>query len=553
LTTACLFLGFSFSGSGNFLLSWVIIYIPVFSDGFGNAKPLRMGLYNRVFWFLFLGGLWSISLLFTRKYEKGILGSVICNIKKLYLPVLGALLLLLSVNHYRNQPFYNKAPPEVNWEEVGNIQEYNEGLIVSSITAAVKPDFGRGTLFGAITYILDKDSAYGKKGMVINSGYTLYSITADGKKIEFTDLANDTFTLKNIVFDIPNETTELKIEYGGYPMLWGAYKTHMGGPEVSRKYVELWNYSLIPYLFCKTNTEVSIVLPDTLSLISISLNETVKEVVDNGDGTKTWILINPYDSIDIYAADYVGRTVNTASMSAEFYYHRNFHRLLEENGIDEVLTDVFNFCTDHFGPLNYLQNNHLKLIQTTAFNFGGGATPGVSNMSETTFSIYSLTDPWKGAAGKEILAHEIIHQWWGLNRMIMDDDDNLEWTSEGLTVYSTYRLYKEKYGEAYGQKNYVDKWKQAVEEMNRNFYRRHPEYLDIMPENFAATIRVNEQQVLRYSLMPLEIYRAAELAGGEKAMDEILAALSQSNNYEQLTFQEFLDACGLTREAIKIE
>jgi hypothetical protein len=89
--------------------------------------------------------------------------------------------------------------------------------------------------------------------------------------------------------------------------------------------------------------------------------------------------------------------------------------------------------------------------------------------------------------------------------------------------------------------------------MNRNFYRRHPEYLDIMPENFAANIRVSEDQVLRYSFMPLMIYRAAELVGGEKAMDEILATLSQAENYDQLTFQEFLDACGLTEWALKIE
>lgn len=40
--------------------------------------------------------------------------------------------------------------------------------------------------------------------------------------------------------------------------------------------------------------------------------------------------------------------------------------------------------------------------------------------------------------GKEILAHEIIHQWWGLNRMIWENPDTPEWTSEGLTVYSTY-------------------------------------------------------------------------------------------------------------------
>jgi hypothetical protein len=553
LTIACLLLGFSFFVSGDFLLSWVIINIQIFSDGFGNAKPLRMGLYNRVFWFLFLGGAWSISLLFTRKYEKGPFGSVMCNSKKWYLPVLGALLLLLGVNHYRNQPFYNKAPLEVDFDKLDSIREYNEGFIAKSITAAVKLNFNRGTLFGEITYILDEGSSYGKKGMAINSGYTLHSITADGKLIGFTDLANDTFTNKNILFDIPNGTKELKIKYGGYPMMWGAAKPYMGGSEISPRYVELWNNSLIPNMFCRTGVEASIVLPYNLFLLPVSLVGTIKKVINNGDGTKTWILINPYDAIDIYAADYVARTVNSDSMSAEFYYHRNFQKLLEENGIDEVLADVFNFCTGRFGPLQYLQDNHLKLIQTTAFNFGGGATPGVSNMSETSFSIYSLTDPRKGAAGKEILAHEIIHQWWGLNRMIWDNPDYPAWTAEGLTVYSTYRLYKEKYGEEYGRINYVDKWEQAVEQMNRNFYRRHPEYLDIMPEQFAAGLRVGEIEVLKYSLMPLMIYRATELVGGEKAMDEILAGLAQSNNYEHLSFQEFLTACGLTEEMIRID
>jgi len=55
---------------------------------------------------------------------------------------------------------------------------------------------------------------------------------------------------------------------------------------------------------------------------------------------------------------------------------------------------------------------------------------------------------------------------------------------------------------------------------------------------------------LKYSLMPLMIYRATELVGGEKAMDEILAGLAQSNNHEQLSLQEFLTACGLTENRL---
>jgi hypothetical protein len=292
-------------------------------------------------------------------------------------------------------------------------------------------------------------------------------------------------------------------------------------------------------------------MPDNFTLLPLS--GIIDSVIDNMDGTKTWILTNSYDSFDIYASDYASKIVNAETMSAEFYYHRMFSDILERNSVEEVLGDVFNYSTRRFGPLSYLENGTLKLIQSTVFNFGGGAVSGVSEMSETTFSIYSLSDPWKGAAGKEILAHEIIHQWWGLNRMIWENPDFPEWTAEGLTVYSTYRLYKEKYGEEYGRRNYIEKWKTAVEIMRRNFYYRHPEYLDIMPKSFADRLRINEIETRKYSLMPLMIYKAEQLVGGEEAMDAILTALSTSNNDEQLAFQEFLDACGLTKEDIYID
>ncbi len=114
-------------------------------------------------------------------------------------------------------------------------------------------------------------------------------------------------------------------------------------------------------------------------------------------------------------------------------------------------------------------------------------------------------------------------------------------------------MYKEKYGDEYGQKYYVDRWKEEVEKMNRNFYRRHPEYLDIMPKEYAARIRANDLEVAMYSLMPLKIYQAAQLVGGEEAMDLILARLASSNIGSFLTYQEFLDACGLTEEDLELE
>ncbi|MCL2007344.1 MAG: hypothetical protein FWG77_04590, partial [Treponema sp.] len=450
LCLACMFLSFYFFSSGDILLTWIITNIPVFSDGFGNSRPLRMGLYNRLFWFMFLTGAWIISLLCTRRYEKGIFASIIFNCRKRYLPVLGTLLLVLSLSLYRNQPFFNDAPLETDWSSIFSVHEYNEELSILSATAHIRPDFNRGTLFGEIKYTIDDSSAGGIKRMNINSGLSVYSMTADANPIAFTDLNNDQFLTKNIEFDIPEGTKELVVEYGGYPMLWGASKLGFLGVEISRNNVELRVSSLIPDLrLNNTRVSVNIVLPDNFIPLPSSLNVLVGNNIDNGDGTKTWAIIHPsVDYIEIFAADYLSRSIRTGGINVEFFYHRNFHSLLEEHGIDEVLSDVFTFCIERFGPLHFLNDNYLRLIMTSAYNFGGGAVPGISDMSETTFSIYSLTDPWKGATGMEILAHEIIHQWWGLNRVIWDHyDDFPAWTSEGLTVYSTYRLYKEKYGE----------------------------------------------------------------------------------------------------------
>ena len=60
----------------------------------------------------------------------------------------------------------------------------------------------------------------------------------------------------------------------------------------------------------------------------------------------------------------------------------------------------------------------------------------------------------------------------------------------------------------------------------------------------------------RYSEMPLKILKAEELVGGEAAMDELLHGLFNREldpMYPYLTYQEFLDACGLTEEDLTLD
>ena len=111
---------------------------------------------------------------------------------------------------------------------------------------------------------------------------------------------------------------------------------------------------------------------------------------------------------------------------------------------------MFDYCTEHYGPLSFYGDGTMKLIEIC--NVGGGyAAAGASVMGEESFNEQGLKDPLKGAGGSEVLAHEIVHQWWGLGNMFAPESYTDVWSAEGLTVYTTYRMMKEQYGEAYAK------------------------------------------------------------------------------------------------------
>ena len=84
---------------------------------------------------------------------------------------------------------------------------------------------------------------------------------------------------------------------------------------------------------------------------------------------------------------------------------------------------------------------------------------------------------------------------------------------------------------------------------------RHPEYLEILPEEERLRISNSLSGVRQYSEMPLKLLKAEQLVGGEEAMDQILHELFNREvdpMYPYLTYDEFLRACGLTEEALNL-
>ena len=88
-----------------------------------------------------------------------------------------------------------------------------------------------------------------------------------------------------------------------------------------------------------------------------------------------------------------------------------------------------------------------------------------------------------------------------------------------------------------------------------DFYVRNPDYLKNLPEDKQLEIRGNLAYVRQYCEMPLKILKAEQLVGGEQAMDTILNNLFNREldpMYPYLSYQDFLEACGLKEEDLNL-
>ena len=175
--------------------------------------------------------------------------------------------------------------------------------------------------------------------------------------------------------------------------------------------------------------------------------------------------------------------------------------------------------------------------------------------NEQDSTAANLGDSSKGAAAGEVMIHELVHQWWGLGNMFDTAEEDSPWSAEGLTVYTTYRIVKALYGEEYAREHYIDQWQQAVDDYYLNFYVRNPAYLQMLPEEERLQISNSLRYVRQYCEMPLKILKAEHLVGGEQAMDTILNSLFNREldpMYPYLSYQDFLEACGLKEEDLNL-
>lgn len=556
LYAALAYISFSRFAERNYFLQWLNPTVGAYSDGFPDIWFLRLGAYTRLAWLCISAGAWTLSLICRRKYQKGLAGSFVRGLRKIYLPASTAALAVTGAVLWNVQPFIGRGSDEFEPE---NENVYNHRVeTVTAINYSFKLNPVLGTLSGKAEYLLTTP-AEGENVLRLNAGYKVKSMTYGGEPVSFRTVKEDINGQYDTYFELPDKSYQkLIIEYGGFTTNARCYMPSVFN-SIGVNYVFLDNSGCVPYLSdyggCgKVNIEVT--LPD--SLTPFIEHQQLSSFTDNGDGTKTYRTTLNIDYIyNLIAGNYVTDEFSSDDYNFKFIYNDVYRSVVDEFDIRQSICDVFDYCTEHYGKPQYIggKDDPFTLFQLSSMRSGGYAVDGMSTWFEDTISPNTLSDPNRGANATEIFIHEMIHQWWGGVGMWCEDDGL--WSAEGLTVYSTYRIVKEKYGEIYAKQYYVDEWKKTVDEQDRNFYNRRPEYLEKLPEHYREQLSAVNKGVNLYSRMPLMILKAEELLGGEEQMDAVLKQMFTDYNklkdQYHITYKEFLDYCGLTEEDLRLD
>jgi len=563
LYAACVYFCFSRYAINDYFFRWINPLVLTYSDGFSSLYYLRIAFYTRIMWLALAGGLWIFSLLCIRRYQKNLALSFLRGLKKVYLSITAVALLSAGTLLWIRQPFVDHGPAEwdMGWRNEFYKNVFNEVTVTYRLTA--KPITGRW--HGIAEYIMASGSAQ-TISMGLNPGYSILRITCDSEDIDFISTSEIGTDERRTIFTLTADGWKtLTIEYEGYPTMLRCFAPFNWGHEITNKYIFLNNAGSIPMLYGLSIPD-SVTIPDTYTLelklpgtlIPIADHKVLTDFTENDDGTKTWTAESDY-GLWLMAGDYIVEPFYAAGINVDFIYNRKYQKNMREFNIPASIAEVLTYCTERLGPLEWAGDNNLMMVQRSAIFDGGNAGKGWVEWGESYFTASNLSDPFKGANASEVFIHEMIHQWWGgLGVWCGSEWEALidePWSEEGLTVYYTYRLMKDKYGDAYAKKYYIDVWQNAVGIQKRGFYYRHPEYLDKLPERYRAGLNSAFRITNAYCRMPLMILKAERLVGGEEKMDKLLRGVQEeyASTGTSFTYQIFLDLCGLRAEDLTLE
>jgi len=569
ITCIIMFLAVLFSflaGTMDYQYMWVQTGASGLSENFGNGNIVLGMFWNRLFGLCVAMSIFLFGMLCDRCYEKGFFHSFFLNAKKhKVLPVCFLLSLFgvffvfhqepifksISINDLSSILINGKKETPVNANVIGTSD------ILLNLKIENDKDYATGSYVQKLQNATDKSQ---KIYFEIADGYRINKIKLDNTEIRATQVSPETLSSArlNQVFEInipKNTNAKLNIRYSGSPKTVSVNKDFSAG--ISKNYVNFGHDTDISPVVCvdqkDSKMEGTIKADSKFTIITQGVKNNK---ISEKNGFATWnFSCEKQSDLTLTAGQYGIFERNVKGTDVQFFYPLAASREFKSRGNDTL--DIFSFFSEKFGPLG---TEDLKVVVTSGVHGGTGIESGnISYIAEDCLRKKANMDSSQASASDTfaLLTHEIAHQWWGggidaSNEISTNQMDKAhdEWSNEAFADFSAYLFLKDKFGNDYAKTLLLKKWEEGTKELNRNFYRRNPEYmsrLSVIPKyNVSLLLRGNKT----YALGPLTVYNIYHHIGEDKYFDSMKVIYNEYYNKKdkKLSFSDFLNITGVTEE-----
>jgi len=555
-----------FESNPSYLFFWVQTNAHGFSDLVSNLFQIDLILWNRLFCLFLALSVWASGLCSLRRYGQGLIGSIVSNSRRVWIPTTGIAAMILACLSYVHEPTFDKSVPldlnaafdsgtgiVVNTR--GGGEEKKSSLLLERKTVELDVDTKRRRVSGKATFeFLNETDQVEDLALEINPGYSISNVRVNGRDAH---IARDNIEQRNRAtwhVDIPAEKiVVVEFQYGGKLKNSGAVSQRVTFG-ICDGYIWIPSTGFSPQSDARVSDDCE--FSGTLAMneqLSPIFSKVQAKRLDTNEGKTTWGFSSIGGrSTSVSAADYLTVSFEAGGLQVDFKYFAKHDDEIANMDAIQVMKAAIDYFTEAYGPLPY--KHHLVMLELPASFSGGFASGNMSAMDETSFaearylpnSVVATPD---SGSGLETIVHEIAHQWWGLATYPVPDQTSY-WSAEGITCYSTYRFMEHHFGTEYAKERYLDVWQKSRETYERAFYVQHPEYLQKLSASDASRVMASLRSMGLYDLMPLKLLKAEQAVGGPKEFRKKLAELYQSRIGNMISYQDFLSATGLTTEVL---
>ena len=192
-----------------------------------------------------------------------------------------------------------------------------------------------------------------------------------------------------------------------------------------------------------------------------------------------------------------------AVVDLEIYYQKGHEYNLKR--MMESMKMSLDYYSTHFSPYQY---KHIRIVEFPRYRTFAQSLPGIIPFSEAIGFMMDIDDKKDVDMAFFITAHEVAHQWWGL-QLEAANVQGQNMILETLAQYSALMVFKEKYPEAKVQQFLKLQWDE---------YREAA--LESKKEELPLVLVENESHI-SYNKGALVMYKLQELIG-EKNVNHAL-------------------------------